>query len=375
MFEVILISLIISILTATVMLTMFKHKTHIIEAVCLIIISILFGMIFRYFSVTNLTKDQEYWGSKFVRVEYHEPWDEYIYKTCTRQYACGSDSNGNTTYCTESYDCSYVEQHSAKYIKYDHLDNTYFTSRDEYNRLKNKNSNSSYTDMHRDYHSYDGDMHYSVWDGDDKNYEMISSVHSYENKTQVSPTVFKYVEVDSLDISFYNLKEYPKVNGNNYQPCILGYKDLAAEHRLQVLNGDLGNSKQVRVFITIFKDKPLSASTYQQSYWKGGNKNEVLVTIGIDKDSNVKWSNVFSWSDKESFKIHIRDFINTQQKINISEIVEYTYKDIQANFERKEFSDFDYIEVSMTSNQYIGLFICNIILNIILSIIFIKNNF
>ena len=376
MFEVILISFIIGLCSSAIMLTTFKHKTHKIEAISLLILSILFGMLFRYMSTTSLSKDTEYWGTRFERVEYYEPWDEYIYEECTQEVPCGTDANGNTITCSETYDCSYVEEHPAKYVKYDHLGNSYSTDRLEYTRLLRKNNNTKFTDLRRDYHSYDGDMYYTVWDKNYDNYEMITSIHSYENKTQVAPTVFQYVDVDTMDVNFYGLYDYPRYDRDkHYQPCLLGVSDPVAEHKLQILNGELGDKKQVRAYIIVFKNQPIAASTYQQSYWKGGNKNEVLITIGIDDDDNIKWSNVFSWSDKESFKIQIRDFIILNKKLNILKTIEYTKEQLLTDFERKEFSDFDYIEVEMTFNQYIGLFIANIILNIILSIIFIKNNF
>ena len=375
MFEVILISIGIVILSSIILLTIFNHKTHLIELLILLVVSVLFSIIFRYFSIDGLTKDSEYWSTRFEKIEYYEPWDEYIHETCTENYVCGTDSKGNTTYCTRTYDCSYVERHPSRYVKEDHLGNTYSASESEYLRLKNKMGNSSFVDLRRNYHSYDGDMYYTTYNNKLEDYECITSTHNYENKTQAVSNVFQYEDIDSLDIATFKLYDYPRVDGEKYyQPSLIGYDDPISEHTLQVINGELGNTKQVKVFVLVFRDMPITSANKQQSYWKGGNKNEVVVVINLDNNDKPTWCVPFSWSDKEEFKINIRNYVMSQDTINMRETVSYIGDQVDSRYVRKEFADFDYLEVGMTSKQTTWLLISNVILNIIASIIIVHNN-
>jgi len=333
--------------------------------------SVLVAIIFRYFAVDSLTKDVEYWGTRFERVEYHERWDEYIHQTCTRTCCC--DSKGNNC-STETYDCSYVQNHPAKWIKVDHLNNGHYTSKSEYLRLKKKNGNSQFKDMRRDYHSVDGDMYYTMWNKDTITYECITTAHIYENKTQAVPNIFEYPDVDSLDISKYRLFTYPQIYRHT-QRSLLGYNDKKATKLLQILNGDLGNKKQVKVFILVYNNQPMKAANLQEALWKGGNKNEFIIPISIDDNSKPIWCLPFSWSEKELAKVNIRDYVMDQEKLDLSKIVDYSYKQIKKNYKRKEFTDFDYLEVKLTTSQYIWNIVISIILNFGLSMFVIHNAF
>ena len=62
------------------------------------------------------SSDIEYLNSRVQSVTYYEPWDEWIDQMCSRQVACGTDSDGNTEYCTEWYDCSYRKYHDSAWV-------------------------------------------------------------------------------------------------------------------------------------------------------------------------------------------------------------------------------------------------------------------
>ena len=49
--------------------------------------------------------DTEYLGSYVTRIRHYDAWNEYIHRTCTRTVGSGKNQR------TETYDCSYVENH------------------------------------------------------------------------------------------------------------------------------------------------------------------------------------------------------------------------------------------------------------------------
>jgi hypothetical protein len=378
MFEVLISAFSVTVLTTVILLTFFKSKVVWWEILILIAASLLVAVIFRYIAVSNLTKDIEYWGTRFERVEYYEAWDEEV--PCTHSYdcMCSTDSDGNKCCCMTCYRHSYdVDHHPEKWYKIDHLGNKFGISEKEYLRLKSKMDNNQFKDLHRDYHSIDGDMYYTLWNKKMEDYECISTEHSYENKTQAVPNVFNYPEVDTFDLATYKLFDYHKPTGKSryYQKHLLGYNDNEAEHLLQILNGELGNKKQVKTFILVYKNQPLEVSNLQEAYWKGGNKNEVVITINIDDNEKPTWCRVFSWSEKEDFKINIRDYVISQEKLDLKKIVNFSSAEISKNFVRKEFSDFEYLEVKLSTSQLIWSIVLSIFINIGVGIFIILNQY
>jgi len=373
MFEVLLSALVISLLTTIILYTFFRREVVWFEIVGLIALSLLSSSVYRWAVTSNMTKDYEYWGTRFERVEYYEEWDEWIEQTCSETCCCDAEGNNcQTTY----YDCSYREYHPERFVKVDHLGNRFDISKQEYLRLKEKMANSSFRDLNRDYYRIDGDMYYTTWNRELKDYECITTQHTYENKTQAVPNVFNYQEVDSFDIATYNLFEYPTFTGRSmyFQKNILGYNDPKAEHMMQILNGELGHTKQVKTFILVFKDKPLQAASLQESYWNGGNKNEVVITINIDSTGKPTWCVPFSWSEKENFKIAIRDFVLEQDKLDLNAVAGFAFQEIKQKFVRKEFSDFDYLEVELSTSQMIWNIVISIIINVFTAFFIVANN-
>ena len=86
----------------------------------------------------------------------------------------------------------------------------------------------------------------------------------------------------------------------------------------------------------------------QKRHWGGGNKNEAIICIGIDDHNNIQWAGVFSWSKNETFKIEIRDYIEKHKRLDKNTflyIIDYSYKDLEKNFVRREFAEFSYLTV------------------------------
>lgn len=372
MFEVILSSIIIVSITTFILLYLFHRRVIWWEIVGLLVISIIVSLLFRWVLVSDLTKDYEYWGTRFEKVEYYEEWDEYINKTCTETYSCGTADKPQT--CTRTYDCSYIQNHPERWIKIDNIGYTYNTTKEDYDRLLLKMNNSTFHNMKRNYHNIDGNMYYTVWDRDTSNYECITSMHRYINKTQVVKNIYNYPKVETIDINDYQLFSYPPIE-THYQRKLLGYNDSLAEHKLQILNGELGHKKQVKVFILIYKNQSIEAGYHQRDLWAGGNKNEFIITINIDNNNKPTWVFPFSWSEKETPKIKIRDYILSQDTLAIIPIIDYTYKQIDKYYERKSFSDFDYLQVELNIFQLFWIILLTTIINIILSIYIILNRF
>lgn len=362
-------ALILPILTIFIAFILYRKDIEWYEAFIPLLSVIITILIFKSIAIYYNKTFDEYWTTYVTEIRYYEPWDEYIQQTCTRSYACGKDSNGNTIYCEEPYDCSYVKYHSPRWIKISNINKSYNISKNEYFQLFDKFGDSSkFVDMNRDYYKHDGDMFYSKWLGSDSTLEAISTKHRYENRIKASVNNFNYIDLSKEDVIQYQLYEYPVVK-NLKQKHILGVDDPDLERKLEIINAKLGHSKQVKIFILFFDN--LTNAQMQEQYWKGGNKNELIICL--PKNNREKWSHIISWNKNPILNINIRNYIAKKDDLNLYEFMNYIENEVKLNFERREFSEFSYLKIELSKNQTIYLWIIAILISIASGIFIVIN--
>lgn len=329
----------------------------------------------------NIT-DTEYWGSSVLQAEYYEAWNEWIVQTCTREVPCGSDSKGNTLYTTETYDCSYCLEHPAHWqvIVSDcsKKGREVSISEELYHRIVNKFGNQQFQDLGRHYYTRDGDAYFTTWDYSFKRHHFIATEHLYDNKVQVAKSVFNFPSVSEDEIKQFGLFEYPKINDDHDLPTILGPRVKYinwAERKFKYLNGTLGPKKQIRVWVLLFDNQPRQAGLMQEALWKRGNKNELVICIGLDKSHKRQWSYVFSWTEKEAIIVNTRNFIDNQKYLDLAALSDFLYKEINRNWVRKNFNDFNYLTIEPPLWAVIIASLVQLIFNILFGRWIIKNRY
>jgi hypothetical protein len=343
-------------LGALLMAVLFTKKIAWWEYLGCLLLPLIAIVIAKQASIHSQTTDTEIRNFYITRAEYYEPWDEYIHRTCTESYACGSDSKGNTQYCTRTYDCSYVDYHSAQWIIYDNTGNGRGISASMFAWLCNEYGNKTFKDMHRGYHSIDGDMYYTTFNGKFEKLVPLTEQFTYENRIQCSKSVFNFKEVDTSDIKRYGLFKYPAPVLFDYKP-ILGWKDSLASLTLARSNGLYGSLKKVHMMMLVFKDKPYDAAMLQENLWKGGNKNEFILCVGVSKDTTIQWTKVISWTDVDVLKIRVARQVKEMKKFNAQQAVKIMVNDASNNFVKKNFRDFNYITVEPTTTAIVWAYI------------------
>lgn len=370
-------AILIPVITALVLLLLFKRKTLWWEFSIPIGGSVLLILLAKVIIETSMLECKEYWGSFISKAEYYEEWDEWITQTCTRQYACGTDSKGNTEYCTEIYDCSYRRYHSPYWQITTTTNETVGISQTEYNRLAKFYGNQKFIELNRDYYRMDGDKYSCNWMKDSIKAVPVSTVHYYENKVKVAnQSVFHFQDVDTTAIKFYNLKEYPAIYDNYKQNALIGDYGTEAQianKKLQYINGLLGHKKQVKVFVLVFQNQPMEAAFYQEGYWSGGNMNEFIVCIGIDNARKVQWCHPISWTTNEELKVRVRQFVTDQNKLNLPAVADFMQGQIANGFNRRDFKEFDYLTVEPPTWAIVLTYILTLLLNLGLSFWIITN--
>lgn len=329
----------------------------------------------KYLVEIDQTTDTEYWGGWGVRAEYYEKWDEEV--SCQHPiYVTSTDSDGNTTSTyvgdAHSYD---VDNHPPYWEIDDSNGQSIRITQALFTSLTKRWGNNKEVDLRRDYHSYDGDKWVTTWDLKKETLEPCTTVHSYENRVAVSDSIFNFREIENPQET--GVYEYPSVN-RHHQKTVLGSAGsatMAGEREVAYWNSTLGRKNQVRLFVLIYKDQPLEVAMDQEAYWKGGNKNELVSCVGVDKDYNVQWSYVFSWSKSETLKVEARDFLAEQKTLDIAAYAAWLGPQIEKRWERLPFEQFNYLTVSPSWWAIIIAWIVQIIVSVLLALWAVKNQY
>lgn len=347
------------------------------EYICLVATSILFTLLLKSVFIASLEYDTEYLGGYITKITHYDEWDEWIHKTCTRQVPCGRDSKGHTIYRTETYDCSYRDYHPECWKYTDNYNREeYFYNKSYFDAAMKELGYPKmvFRDMHRNYYRIDGDAQDYYYDGTPQHVRALVWKNSYQNKILASHSIFKFEDIDDDDADSLGLFRYPDVKDND-QAVILGFKAGKEVHKqYKYINSVYGSKKQFRIYVLVFRDKPLEISEKQKSYWQGGNKNEFVLCLGYNtKKGTIDWCNPFSWCDKPELEVATKRYFREHPRMDLSKYPQWLENHLHL-WKRKEFKDFDYIENELTKGQSIALLIIILFFDILVSILLIGND-
>ena len=362
------VCLIIPIIAVIFLAVKFQKKMAWWEYLTVMGVPTLAIIIAKYASVATQTMTPEIWNTYLTEATYYEAWNEYIHKTCCS--TC-KDSKGNSYECN-CHPCDYVEYHPAYWEAKDNTGRTVSIGSDRYAFLCGLWQNKAFREMHRPSYTIDGDAYDTKKDTVFDHLIPYTSTHIYENRVKCSKSVFNFAEVDSEDVKDYKLFNYPSNVNFNYNP-ILGYNDPAASLKLQRYNAQLGSWKQVHMLILVFKDQPVKAAVMQEGYWKGGNKNEFILCIGV-KNTSITWAKVISWTEVDELKVRVEKEVQGMP-LNMGKIVDYMVGEVKMKFQRKHFRDFSYISVEPTMTAIWIALAITLLTTVGLAIFVVKNDF
>ena len=355
-------ALLIPIILGLIAKIFFPKRLAVIEIAASLLIVILAIVIFKAIFINSLTSDEEYISEYPIKIEYYEDWNEYIDQTCYQTCCC--DDKGNN--CSEiPYDCSYIDYHREYWVARTNMNNSRYISKKQYDSIKKLWNNETFVDLHRDYHTNDGDKYVSSFDNVLKHVVAWTYTHTYENKPQTAYTLFHFDELtENEKVGLY---EYPKVNKRKQLSCLGCNQDQ--EILLEQFNSYMGKEMQIKIFVLLF-DGDIEIAERQRKYWKNGNKNELIICL----NKNLEWAKSFSWCDDKSIEVEANElFIDKDISINnkLFKLSDLVHK----HWVRKEFSSFNYIKVPLKNSQMKALYIISVVATIICLIIGIYNDF
>lgn len=324
------------------------------------IVSFLFILITKFSVERAMTNDTQYMGGMIVEARYYEYWETWVTRTCSYTTTCCCDSKGqNCQTTTHYYDCSYCDHNNPYWRAYDDQGHSWSISKSEYNRLlKQWKATPQFIELNRDidYHGScgkDGDMYSIRWNGEMMTSETSTWEGEYTNKVQASKSNFNLKEISNKEAKKIGLYTYPNVDGYS-QPNILGLDSLtylnygdkkSAQIKFEYFNGYYGPKRKIRLFILLFFDKPISIASTQQSYWDGGNKNEMVICIDVKKSTGeINWVYPFSWTENKRVAVDLREDISNLKILNFDSL--YTVVDQSTpEFKYRDFDQYNYLQI------------------------------
>jgi len=331
---------------------------------CCIAGSWILTALVHWFMYRSRITDDEFLGSYITKVTHEEAWTELVYYM--ERVPCGRDSNGNTIYKTvqrvrhvfhpelwEMFSSYGTEQYISSDF-YEHVCNTWgtpvnsmhFTGANILGGVRFGQS-CAFEDILNQY-SIDSNP---LQDASFRNrFFPLTEEHEYKNKVRNSHSIFKFEDISSKRAKELGLFDYPPVK-YNFQECILGRQFPDEIHRqFELFNAWFGFQHQLHVFILCFDAaKGMGIAEKQRAYWEGGNRNEFVVCLGLDGDT-VKWCHAFSWMDEPVLSVKTEAYFREHEQLDLNAYCTWLQENIEL-WKRKDFRDFDYLTVSLTTMQ------------------------
>lgn len=291
----------------------------------------------------------EIWNGQVVSKSKEQVHCRHSYQC--NPHSCMCDSKGN---CQTCYDTCYEHDHDYDYIVRDNTDYTY--------SIDTVDRQGLITPPRFE----------SVEIG-----EPTAHLSSYKNYLKASSdTLFRK---DFVNEKYKGrLPEYPNIIYDYYHLNRVITTNFALENKkywdiaISEVNGKLGRRKQANIILVLTKNQSQDYVQALDQYWKGGNKNDVIIIINIDASDKIEWVSTLALAKDDMLKIQLRDNLMEIETLNMEKIMPEVENCVSKYFVRKRMREFEYLMYAVTPSltQYIVSFIISLIVTIGLVIFF-----
>ncbi len=206
-----------------------------------------------------------------------------------------------------------------------------------------------------------------VWDGVYENALTETYKGLYKNYISNSNSIFRTRKVTRKIAEQEGLISYPSFSLFKLEQDVvlispkLG-KDFSlpqsVQRKFQLFNAFNGQKRQIHVFLLLFDgNESLETSMRQRDWWRGGNKNEFTICLGIvpaDVGGQyvVKWCKPFSWCDIPRMETSLESWYIANPGLDFDALVSWL-QDNADLWKRKEFKDFKYLGTKLSTGMNI----------------------
>lgn len=282
-----------------------------------------------YFAgIAGATRDHEIWNGLItskdrVHGEYTESYSCNCHEVCS--------GSGNNRSCSEECDTCYREHYTVKWTAHSTLKDFLIDSRDSLStRVYSTPNPQRYTII--------------------QNGDPCSTSNSFTNYIKAAPD--SLLHANPLLKSKFE-KMIPPYPGeifdiykiNRVLSVGVSVPDLQKWNtELSLILRTLGPNKQANAVIVFVNTDDQSYQLALENAWLGGKKNDIVVIIGTTHYPAIDWVGVTSWTNRELFKVQLRDEIFAQKTVDREMILASILKHTNATFVRRQMKEFEYLK-------------------------------
>lgn len=312
-------------------------------------VALLSAGFFHGLAYLGRTHDIEMWRGQVTRVVFYPEWVEEYEEMHTREYPCGTDSKGNTEYCTEIYYTTEYRTHHERWEAETNIKMTRSIREPDYVAMGQVLGGREITERVYKSGFHRGDHNIYYYNNESGTIIPVNDIKSWSNKLKAAPSIYDFPQVSEEQAK--SLFSWPENKGWRNSGTLLGETGGLTIEEWDKVAAKLGPVKQANI---IFIGFPASASqttaVWQQAYWSGGKKNDVVICAGLN-GSRAEWVYSFGWSNDAAVWAYLNDLF-LHNEVNNS-ILPEMYKIILTHYDRKEWADFKHISINPPQWSYI----------------------
>lgn len=107
---------------------------------------------------------------------------------------------------------------------------------------------------------------------------------------------------------------------------------------------ELGPQRQANVVVLFVNTNDPTYEYALRSAWLGGKKNDIIVIVGTTEYPKIDFVRIMSWTDKEIFKVKLRDSLQEMETIDRQKFIQTIRDTAISDFKRKSMKDFEYLD-------------------------------
>ena len=323
---------------------------------------------------SSFTSCEEYLGSRVSSIHYEAPWTEIVVRNETKV-----DGKGRVQIVCRVRHI----HHPERYYFYTTLGSRFGISRSYFYRIRDLWRVNIHRDrwtgpnirggvrtgFHYNYNDLDATRYFDI-----RYWVPVTESHTYKNKIRCSNSIFKFEKINKGKARSLGLVDYPVISGLD-APSVLS-KDFPIPYYVDDLfrkfNAGVAPYSQMRLYILLFDwQRGIGISELQRAYWQGGNKNEFVICIGMDASATIHWARAFSWADEQQLETEVAQELLNRKQLDWEFLYYWLYNNI-SRWKRKEFKDFNYIQVTLPLRHILWILFFSLLENAFLLWIFLK---
>lgn len=308
-------------------------------------LGLLFGI--GFLATHSQTRDKETWSTLMTHAVHYPYWQEHY---TTQEAVYTTDSKGNSVlshYETVDHYVDHPEHWKAFWATGSgkHFDSGEVRiSRAKFNEIVKNFSNGEIRTVRGHRPDFEkGDRNdYHAEKLTDYEYPM-TTLKTFENRVKAAPSTLSFQTLSKSELA--RTYEWPENNDPFDSERLLGTaRNLVKTRDWDLMNSFLGPRKKVNVIMIGWLDEGMEVAHLQEARWIGGRKNDLVICFGgATATKPPTWVYVFGWTDQDLVKVNLQSKLVTSKIDN--DIIPVIEEEVLANYEIKEWRDFDYLRV------------------------------